>query len=122
MLRWAGRVVMALAILGGGLASVAGADAEPDIYRTTLPNGLRAIVRERPGSEVVAISVGVRGGSRDERAETVGAAHFMEHMFFQGTPRRPDLGGHRARARGARRLEECLDRLGVDELPGGRPR
>ena len=55
-----------------------------------LPNGLRAIIRERPGSEVIALSVAIRGGSRDERAETVGAAHFMEHMFFQGTPRRPD--------------------------------
>jgi predicted Zn-dependent peptidase len=60
------------------------------VYRAVLPNGMRAIVRERPGSEVVAVSVGIRGGSRDERAETVGAAHFMEHMFFQGTPRRPD--------------------------------
>lgn len=66
------------------------ATPEPDVYRTVLPNGLRAIVRERPGSEVVAISVGIRGGSRDERRETVGAAHFMEHMFFQGTPTRPD--------------------------------
>jgi len=63
---------------------------EPDVYRTVLPNGLRAVVRERPGSDVVAISVGIRGGSRDERRETVGAAHFMEHMFFQGTARRKD--------------------------------
>ena len=51
---------------------------------------MRAIVRERPGTDVVAISVATRGGSRDERTETVGAAHFMEHMYFQGTPRRPD--------------------------------
>ena len=63
---------------------------EPDVFRATLGNGLRAVVRERPDSEVVAISVAARGGSRDEEAETVGAAHFMEHMFFQGTPRRPD--------------------------------
>jgi len=47
-----------------------------------------ALVRERPSTEVVAISVGIRGGSRDEEAATVGAAHFMEHMYFQGTPRR----------------------------------
>jgi predicted Zn-dependent peptidase len=63
---------------------------EPDVFRDVLPNGLRVAVREVRGAPVVGISVGIRGGSRDEEAETVGAAHFMEHMFFQGTPRRPD--------------------------------
>jgi predicted Zn-dependent peptidase len=85
---------LASATLGGpagGTVSAADRSAEePGVFRTVLPNGLRAIVRERPDSEVVAVSVGIRGGSRDERVETVGAAHFMEHMFFQGTPRRPD--------------------------------
>jgi predicted Zn-dependent peptidase len=75
---------------GGSVSLAVGSAVEPDVYRTVLPNGLRAIVRERPGTDVVAVSVAIRGGSRDERRETVGAAHFMEHMFFQGTPRRPD--------------------------------
>ncbi len=78
------------ATLGGTVSPAVGSAEEPDVFRTVLPNGLRAVVRERPGSGVVAISVGIRGGSRDERPETVGAAHFMEHMFFQGTPRRPE--------------------------------
>jgi predicted Zn-dependent peptidase len=82
--------VLATAILGGRVSPAVGSAVEPDVYRAVLPNGLRAVVRERPGSEVVAISVAIRGGSRDEQRETVGAAHFMEHMFFQGTPRRPD--------------------------------
>jgi predicted Zn-dependent peptidase len=93
MNRWLRRLavsgIVAAVALGGTVSSGRGASDEPDVFRTVLPNGLRAIVRERPGSEVVAVSVGIRGGSRDERAETVGAAHFMEHMFFQGTPRRP---------------------------------
>ena len=72
------------------MTSAAQSAVEPDVFRSVLPNGLRAIVRERPGTDVVAISVSARGGSRDERRETVGAAHFMEHMFFQGTTRRPD--------------------------------
>ena len=72
------------------MTSAAQSTVEPDVFRSVLPNGLRAIVRERPGTDVVAISVATRGGSRDERRETVGAAHFMEHMFFQGTERRPD--------------------------------
>jgi predicted Zn-dependent peptidase len=82
--------VAALTVAGGLAGGAGGQPAEPDVHRATLPNGLRVVVRERPGSEVVAISVGIRGGSRDEERETVGAAHFMEHMFFQGTPRRPD--------------------------------
>jgi predicted Zn-dependent peptidase len=84
-------VVLVLgAVLGGSVSAAVRSAEEPDVYRTVLPNGLRAIVRERPDSDVVAICVAIRGGSRDERTETVGAAHFMEHMFFQGTPRRPD--------------------------------
>jgi predicted Zn-dependent peptidase len=82
--------VVLAATLGGTVSPAVGSAEEPDVFRTVLPNGLRAVVRERPGSGVVAISVGIRGGSRDERRETVGAAHFMEHMFFQGTPRRPE--------------------------------
>jgi len=59
------------------------------VYRTRLPNGITVVTRERPGSEVAALAIYVRGGSRDEDPTTVGSAHFMEHMFFQGTPRRP---------------------------------
>lgn len=65
---------------------------EPDVFMTTLQNGLRVVVRERPSSRLAAITVGIRGGSRVEDDVTLGAAHFMEHMFFQGTPRRPNLG------------------------------
>jgi predicted Zn-dependent peptidase len=70
----------------------AGADAaqeEAGVYRTTLPNGILVVTRERPSAQVAALSVFVRGGSRNEDPSTVGAAHFMEHMFFQGTPSRP---------------------------------
>ncbi|HEY7065677.1 MAG TPA: pitrilysin family protein [Chloroflexota bacterium] len=62
---------------------------EPGVYRATLPNGILVVTKEQPDAEVAALSVYVRGGSRNEDPETVGAAHFMEHMFFQGTPTRP---------------------------------
>ncbi len=64
-------------------------DWPQDAAQTDLPNGLAILTRERAMADVTAISISVRGGSRNEREETVGAAHFMEHMFFQGTPRRP---------------------------------
>jgi len=101
-----GRHAARLATFVGGLAALAvtvglalpaatsraGADAaqeEAGVYRTTLPNGMLVVTRERPTAQVAALSVFVRGGSRNEDPSTVGAAHFMEHMFFQGTPSRP---------------------------------
>ena len=62
--------------------------SEPGLYFRALPNGMLAAVREQPSSRLVAINVGIRSGSRDEDPTTLGAAHFMEHMFFQGTPKR----------------------------------
>ena len=37
---------------------------------------------------VVAICLWVRAGSCDEEGDQIGAAHFVEHMLFKGTPRR----------------------------------
>src|SRR5919107_3169950 len=60
-----------------------------DAKRDDLPSGMAVLTRERDYADVTAISISVRGGSRNEHDDTVGAAHFMEHMFFQGTPSRP---------------------------------
>ena len=62
-----------------------------DAKRDDLPNGMAVLTRERPYADVTAISISVKGGSRNEHVDTVGAAHFMEHMFFQGTPSRPSI-------------------------------
>jgi predicted Zn-dependent peptidase len=60
-----------------------------DAKRDDLASGMTVLTRERDYADVTAISISVRGGSRNEHDDTVGAAHFMEHMFFQGTPTRP---------------------------------
>src|SRR4051812_43573400 len=65
------------------------AQTADDVQRTVLPSGMVLLTKLRPDPDSVAINVAVRAGSRDEDAATNGAAHFMEHMFFQGTPRRP---------------------------------
>ena len=113
---WMAALMVASSMLGGSDPSAAAqtAPSEPGLFSTTLPNGMLVLVRERPTTEVAAISVGIRGGSRDEELATVGAAHFMEHMYFQGTPRRRDLAGYRPRDHLTWRLAQCLDRLGVD--------
>jgi predicted Zn-dependent peptidase len=69
--------------------SASAGQVEDDVQLTVLPSGMVVLTKERPDPDAVAISVAVRAGSRDEDESTNGAAHFMEHMFFQGTPSRP---------------------------------
>lgn len=57
--------------------------------KTTLKNGLRVITvpMEGTGTATVIVMVGV--GSRYENEEQAGLSHFIEHMLFKGTKKRP---------------------------------
>ncbi|HZO96275.1 MAG TPA: pitrilysin family protein [Gaiellaceae bacterium] len=57
--------------------------------RRTLSNGLRVLTAPLDHAQSVACFVMLAAGSRYERAENRGIAHFAEHMFFKGTERRP---------------------------------
>ncbi|MGH7275518.1 MAG: M16 family metallopeptidase [Candidatus Rokuibacteriota bacterium] len=50
-----------------------------------MPNGVRVLVQEFAGSEVVALQLWVRAGGRDEAQAELGLAHYLEHMLFKGT-------------------------------------
>ncbi|MFH1252936.1 MAG: pitrilysin family protein [Candidatus Uhrbacteria bacterium] len=54
-----------------------------------LKNGLRTILVPFPGTEAVTVLVMIKVGSRYETPELSGASHFIEHMMFKGTKRRP---------------------------------
>src|SRR3954447_17464727 len=58
------------------------------VRRTTLPNGLRVLVRRDSSAPVVAIVTYVSAGYFDETDDVVGIAHVLEHMYFKGTPAR----------------------------------
>lgn len=63
--------------------------ADPEIsgvVMRTLPNGLRLLVREQHSAPLVAVDASVRAGSGKEQAGESGAAHFLEHLIFKGTP------------------------------------
>lgn len=51
-----------------------------------LPNGLK-IVHRRTSSPIAYIGVMVGAGTRDERPEENGMAHYIEHCVFKGTSR-----------------------------------
>jgi predicted Zn-dependent peptidase len=61
----------------------------PTFARETLENGLRVLTASMPHAQSVSCFVMLAAGSRYERPEANGIAHFSEHMFFKGTERRP---------------------------------
>ena len=61
----------------------------PVFERQALSNGLRVLTAPLPHAQSVSCFVMLAAGSRYERADNRGIAHFAEHMFFKGTERRP---------------------------------
>ncbi len=57
--------------------------------KTTLPNGLRIITVPQRNSLAVTVLVLVGTGSKYEKKEISGISHFLEHMYFKGTKKRP---------------------------------
>lgn len=56
-------------------------------YETTLPNGLRVIVKEDHRSPVAVAQLWYRVGGLDEPDGLTGVSHALEHMMFKGTER-----------------------------------
>ena len=64
--------------------------------RKVLPNGIRIITIPMPSFESVTALVMVGAGSRYENSKNNGISHFLEHMAFKGTAKRPtamDISG-----------------------------
>ena len=62
---------------------------EQTFHRATLANGLRVLTAPLPHTRSVGVSVYVRAGSRYERPLEAGLSHFVVHLCFKGTERRP---------------------------------
>jgi predicted Zn-dependent peptidase len=56
---------------------------------TRLENGLRVLTVTMPHVQSVTLGCFLAVGSRYEPADLSGASHFVEHMLFKGTTRRP---------------------------------
>ena len=57
--------------------------------KTVLSNGLRVLTDAMPHTRSVSISLYLGAGSRYESSEQAGISHFVEHMLFKGTAKRP---------------------------------
>lgn len=56
----------------------------------TLKNGLRIVLAPMVDTETATVIVMTGVGSRYETEKENGLAHFLEHMFFKGTTKRPN--------------------------------
>jgi len=57
--------------------------------KTILPNGVRVLTIPMPSFESATVLVMVGAGSRYETKKNNGISHFLEHMAFKGTKKRP---------------------------------
>ncbi|MBI3956874.1 MAG: insulinase family protein [Candidatus Kerfeldbacteria bacterium] len=69
-----------------------------------LSNGLRVLLTPLEQTQAVTVLLLTKVGSRYETARINGVSHFLEHMMFKGTERRPT----------ARDVSKELDRVGAD--------
>ncbi len=67
---------------GGGQGATYGVDV--------MPNGLPVHRIGLPGTEALTLVVAFAAGSRTERNDEQGMAHFLEHLVFKGGERHPD--------------------------------
>ena len=70
--------------------------------KTTLDNGLRVITATMPHTQAVSLNLFIGVGSRYETEAEAGISHFIEHLLFKGTAKRPT----------AREISEAIERVG----------
>ncbi len=80
--------IVALMVVTATQPTVAQEDASfaLPIREHVFDNGLRLLVLERPGDHRVAAKIFTDFGALVEEPGELGAAHFLEHLMFKGTP------------------------------------
>ncbi len=73
-----------------------------EYQKVKLKNGLRIIAVPDKNAQTVTVLILVGAGSKYEAKETSGLSHFLEHMFFKGTKKRPNTLA----------ISETLDKVG----------
>ncbi len=71
-------------------------------HRSALPNGIRILTSAMPTVRSASISLYIGAGSRYERDEEAGLSHFLEHLLFKGSRKRPS----------AKEIAEAIDGVG----------
>lgn len=75
-----------------------------DFKKHVLKNGLRVVFIPMEDTQTVTVQILVGAGSKYESKKNNGISHFLEHMVFKGTKKRPT----------AKKISEELDNFGAD--------
>lgn len=73
------------------------------VKKHTLSNGLKVVLVHMPNSPTTTVEVRVETGSKYESRKELGLSHFLEHMCFKGTKKRPS----------AAEVHKAFDELGA---------
>lgn len=73
-----------------------------EFKKHVLKNGLRVVLAPMKDTETVTVQILVEAGSKYEKKSNNGISHFLEHMMFKGTKKRPH----------AKNISEELDGIG----------
>lgn len=76
---------IALAWLGLGVFNLFAQANKINFTEYDLPNGLHVILHEDHSTPIVAVSVLYHVGSKNEKPDRTGFAHFFEHLLFEGS-------------------------------------
>lgn len=60
--------------------------ATSEVQETTLPNGMKLLLKEDHAAPIASFWTWYRVGSRNELPGATGLSHWVEHMQFKGTP------------------------------------
>ena len=71
-------------------------------FKDVLQNGIRVITIPMPSLPSVTVCIWVKTGSRNEEKKVNGISHFLEHMAFKGSKKRPT----------AKEISEVIDGIG----------
>ena len=77
-----------------------------------LPNGLHVILHEDHSTPIVAVSVLYHVGSKNEKPDRTGFAHFFEHLLFEGSANiaRGEFDDYIQKAGGTNNANTTMDR------------
>ena len=78
------KIILSILFIFIGLVSFAS-----DFSTFNLDNGQKVIIKEVHDNPIVIIDTWIKTGSINETDENNGVAHFLEHLFFKGTPKHP---------------------------------
>ena len=78
-------LTLALPIIAVGLSTVFAQANKISFEEYDLDNGLHVILHEDNSTPIVTIAVMYDVGSKHERPDRTGFAHFFEHLMFEGT-------------------------------------